>query len=488
MERRIVSLFLIGILLLNVVGCSINKPVARAGADKQLDLAIKYLADEKYHQAVLAYNDVIKINPREITAYKGLSLAYTLQKKDKEAKSALEQGLKVIPDNNDLTLALASLLIDLKQPSEAELLYKNLINDSPSYYVIKEYDQYLIDQHRSDEAISLILASLEKKPKDYRLQCLAARTYLLQGQKDKAVSYAVNSLGCESEQAEGYNILQQIYMNRCDDLLNLGDSYLKQGQVDKGMVLKFFALIRSEKYRDALVFYKNMPTEEQNLIRNRIWLSQIYKQLNDNNKALEVLRDIKMAKLKDAGLAAEIARLYMDLGQRSDARNAALLGIRLDSNLIDNYRLLTSLSTGIDVRIWELKWQVASLNNSKHDANEFMQPAIQTNVAPSSSADNKGQSQANADLVPTTDAKHTEQLNKYERFAKNQCWSNIRKFEGAKSFWKAAYESSPDSAGDLRDYLKSWPICPDGGSYSNVTTSAHDLATPATCSIHGHPQ
>lgn len=54
-------------------GC-FNSKTASAKVDQKLELAIKYLSEQKYQEAILAYQEVIKINSKNITAYNGISL------------------------------------------------------------------------------------------------------------------------------------------------------------------------------------------------------------------------------------------------------------------------------------------------------------------------------------------------------------------------------------------------------------------------------
>ena len=64
------------------------------------------------------------------------------------------------------------------------------------------------------------------------------------------------------------------------------------------------------------------------------------------------------------------------------------------------------------------------------------------------------------------------------------CMNNLRQIDGAKDQWAIDEgKTSADTPGqaDLEPYLKSWPICPAGGSYDPITA----VGTENACSIHG---
>ena len=100
-----------------LIGC--NNSV-EAGTEAKLELAIKYLSENKYEEAILAYQEVIDIDPKIVEAYKGISLAYTMQGENDKAEAILNQGLEQNQDNKYLKLALAGVLIDADKGDQAK--------------------------------------------------------------------------------------------------------------------------------------------------------------------------------------------------------------------------------------------------------------------------------------------------------------------------------------------------------------------------------
>lgn len=83
---------------------------------------------------ILAFNEAITIDPKEVKGYQGLAKVYTLQDKYNEAQSAYEKGLSAVPTDKKLPLqlGLAGMYIDQNKLSEAGKAYTTIINTSPN--------------------------------------------------------------------------------------------------------------------------------------------------------------------------------------------------------------------------------------------------------------------------------------------------------------------------------------------------------------------
>ena len=75
---------------------------------EQLELGQKYLAEENYEEAVIAFNKVIELDPKNIDAYVYLAESYDKKGSTKEAIEALEAGYLVSPEAK-----VEALLVDL---------------------------------------------------------------------------------------------------------------------------------------------------------------------------------------------------------------------------------------------------------------------------------------------------------------------------------------------------------------------------------------
>ena len=134
---------LLAILLVFVLGSSIMGGCSKNGVSAQvndkLELAVKYLSEQKYEEAILAYQEVIKIDTKNVTAYKGISLAYVLQEKrisGTDSKGRIESSSQDI----SLQLAMAGLMVDQGKNEQAEAIYQGLIEGDAS--TISVYQAY----------------------------------------------------------------------------------------------------------------------------------------------------------------------------------------------------------------------------------------------------------------------------------------------------------------------------------------------------------
>jgi hypothetical protein len=66
----------------------------------------------------------------------------------------------------------------------------------------------------------------------------------------------------------------------------------------------------------------------------------------------------------------------------------------------------------------------------------------------------------------------------------NACVNNLRQLDAAKNEWaleKGKTNGAVPTKEDLLPYLRSWPVCPAGGTYT-----INAVGVPPTCSIPGH--
>jgi len=219
--KKVISILLVLTLLSCLLtGCS-SKGSAKV-SDK-LELAVKYLSEQKYEEAILAYQEVIKIDSKNINAYKGISLAYTLQEKPDQAEQALQDGLKAVPQNTQLQLAMAGLMMDLGKGDQAEAIYKELIGGTnPSLTSYQAYTYYLKQQGKWAEAIALLEQALTKNSNDYQLNFMLAELYSKNGDKEKALLASINrSMTAQIDQSTSYELLAEMYKGKWADLIAL---------------------------------------------------------------------------------------------------------------------------------------------------------------------------------------------------------------------------------------------------------------------------
>ena len=96
--------------------------------DKKLELGQSCLSEEKYEEAIRAYQDVIKINEKEKDAYKGLSKSYAGIEDYQQAEETAYSGIEKLEDNNqkaEMYQVLVDLYTEEAKPQENLQLLKD---------------------------------------------------------------------------------------------------------------------------------------------------------------------------------------------------------------------------------------------------------------------------------------------------------------------------------------------------------------------------
>ncbi|NSW83346.1 MAG: tetratricopeptide repeat protein [Syntrophothermus sp.] len=364
-RTKAAAVFLVMTIVISVAGCWSfdRKKAVQAGVEEKLELAVKYLAEKKFKEAVLAYNEVITIDSKNITAYKGLGLAYTLQKKAGEAERVLKEGLKILPNDERLRLALAGLMLDEGKDDEAEAVYKQLLGrNSSSVSVYEAYSNYLIRQGRTAEAITLLEQAAARNPEQYRLESLLAELYIKNGEKEKALAAINKSLSVEPNQSSAYRQLGELY-SQWSELIALGDQYIRQNQARTGFLYKLTGLYGANQFEKLISEYEKLSGDLKDSSRMKLLLAQSYRRLNNPQKADEIIKTINLAEVKDAGMLADLAYYYLETEDKDRARKAALQGIALDNSVIDNYAVMYKSYVDEDqelARVWGIRYLIAS--------------------------------------------------------------------------------------------------------------------------------
>lgn len=89
------------IAVMAVILCAGCKKSAEQQIAEQLELGQKYLLNQEYEEAVVAFEKVIKLEARQISAYVGLSEAYVALEENHKAIEVLEQAQEILEKEYD---------------------------------------------------------------------------------------------------------------------------------------------------------------------------------------------------------------------------------------------------------------------------------------------------------------------------------------------------------------------------------------------------
>lgn len=367
-------LLILGLIIMMVMsslsGCSRKNT---ADVNEKLELAVKYLSEQNYEQAILAYQEVIKIDSKNVKAYKGMSLAYQMQAKPDQAEQALQDGLNALPQNTELQLAMAGFIADQGKPDQAEAIYKQLIaGASPSIASYQAYIDFLKQQGKIADAIALLEQVAANN--DYRINTLLAEIYLKNGDKEKAIVALNKSIASQPEQSSIIDLLTEVYRGKWADLMTLGNQYIDNKQVSTGEILKISALLGMEQYEKAVALYSDCSNELQDNIWLKYLTAQAYYKLGQLDKSMAMIKPIQVSGIQDAGLIADLAALYLADGDKATARQLAMQGIAIDQNLSDNYFIICQSYVDEDnamQKYWETKFLLANTASIKQGNNKL---------------------------------------------------------------------------------------------------------------------
>ena len=145
----------------------------RSTANEYVDLGIAYRKEEKYQEAILAYQEAIKIDPVHEWAYNNIGYAYYCDQKYEESVKAYKQAIQVRPDHGWAYNGLGRAYNKLGQyqqaidaflsstqvsPDNAEAFY----NLAKAYAISEEYDlvlSYLKQATSQDAAYAAVAAN-----------------------------------------------------------------------------------------------------------------------------------------------------------------------------------------------------------------------------------------------------------------------------------------------------------------------------------------
>ena len=84
---------------------------------EQYDLGLRYLEEGNYEEAILAFTAAIEIDPKQAEAYVGLADVYIEQGAYEKAQEVLENGLKLVGENQKIKDKIADLDAIIKSAS-----------------------------------------------------------------------------------------------------------------------------------------------------------------------------------------------------------------------------------------------------------------------------------------------------------------------------------------------------------------------------------
>ncbi|MEW6573249.1 MAG: tetratricopeptide repeat protein [Bacillota bacterium] len=308
-----------------------------------MELAVKYLSEGKFEEAVLAYNEVLKIDPKNLPAYKGLGKTYALQGKYDEAEKVYLKGLTVVEDKPQLKICLAGLYVDENKTEKAQKIYNELIKADPNYLPAYEGLMALyLSQGKTDQALGLLSRCVEINKDNERGYSLLAEAYLEAGNKEEALKAVVKSLDISLNQQAAYDLIGRIFKKDWEDVIAYGKGISKENE-RVGRMLQIHGSFMSERYYGVITLFEQIPSPGAQDYKAMVYAALAYLKTGKESEANRLINRIKLKQAKNAVLYADVARYYLAKGDKNKASEIALQGIEVDENCKENYIILMEI-------------------------------------------------------------------------------------------------------------------------------------------------
>ncbi len=320
-------------ILVFMVGCSGGGVSATSEkVAEKLEIAVKYLTENKFEEAILTYQEVIKIDNLAVKAYQGLGKVYVLQGKFEDAQKIYQQGAEALKDKAflQLRLSLAGMYIDKGDLKAAEQIYKEIISQNPT--CIEAYQGLALayqQQGDKQKARAVLEDAVQMNNSDSRAYNALAGYYIENNQKDKAWGLLVYSLSLDINQTEAYIALKDLYSENWEELIQESTGINDQNIAS---MLEFYALYESGKYQEAFTVYERQLKQNPNNQKARVLAGIAAFHAGDKTKALELIKGLRTDH-QNEWVMADIARYFMLTGEKEKAIEWAKKSFEVGENI-----------------------------------------------------------------------------------------------------------------------------------------------------------
>jgi len=175
-----------------------QKAGAPGGNPKSLELnekGARAMASGDFAQAEELFRKALAVDTGNVTAAFNLSGIYLLQKKQADARTLLEQYLKIYPQDAGLNVRMGDSYFSDRKASEALKYYQIAYKLDPAYTGLASKIGILYAMSRKyEEAEKVLLEAAERNPKDGQLLSNLSSVFLANGKPDMSISTAKRAL------------------------------------------------------------------------------------------------------------------------------------------------------------------------------------------------------------------------------------------------------------------------------------------------------
>ncbi|WP_312832224.1 tetratricopeptide repeat protein [Sedimentibacter saalensis] len=126
--------------------------------DEQLSLGQKYLNELNYENAIIAFQKIIEVDPKNVPAYLGLADAYEKTDRNEEAIGALEKVIEIEPENEEAYIKISDIYIKIDDIENAIKILMEALSKINSKAISQKLDkineEYSSKDEETDENVS----------------------------------------------------------------------------------------------------------------------------------------------------------------------------------------------------------------------------------------------------------------------------------------------------------------------------------------------
>lgn len=152
-----------GVLLFVILGIALFLPgyLRNSHLNKSLELGAQYLEEGNYEEAILAYNEVLEIDTKNIVAYEAIASSFIELEEYDQAEKALETA-KSIDDTSNNKVLMSQVLVNTDREDEAQELLDEAYDNPPknAKLTISLLDEYL-KKREYDKIITLLEKAID---------------------------------------------------------------------------------------------------------------------------------------------------------------------------------------------------------------------------------------------------------------------------------------------------------------------------------------
>ncbi|MCL7748023.1 tetratricopeptide repeat protein [Halalkalibacter alkaliphilus] len=258
----------------------------------KLALGAKYLLEENYEEAILAYEELIKIDQNVTEAYKGISRAYALKGDFTQSEDILHKGIEAVDQDHELRNQLAEVFKVQEKYEEAKQVYITLIetdHDRSAY-------QGLADLYVKQDDIEGLVSFFEDEENfggDHAARYVTlADIHMNVGDVEQARKYSKQALEFNPNNNEVFTSIDAAYGGMWWELVSEGESLLDRNDDQLGNLLRLYGLYKLEYFDELIEIFENVEGIENKMVRSITALA--YQYTDQPEKAKEMIESLDL--------------------------------------------------------------------------------------------------------------------------------------------------------------------------------------------------